>query len=74
MRREVWCFLNRNNKKATGKFYINRYDENEKSEKETYPVELKNNKIILKKTISDKNLEKEIENFKFLVSMQILKI
>ena len=63
--RGMVLFLNRNNKKATGKFYINRYDENEKSEKETYPVELKNNKIILKKTISDKNLEKEIENFKF---------
>ena len=49
--RGVVLFLNRNNKKATGKFYINKYDENEKSEKETYPVELKNNKIILKKSI-----------------------
>ena len=63
--RGMVLFLNRNNKRATGKFYINKYDENEESEEETYPVEFKRNKVILKQSISDKNLEKEIENFKF---------
>ncbi|MGN5881999.1 tandem-type lipoprotein [Staphylococcus simulans] len=63
--RGMVLFFNRNNKQATGKFYINKYGGNRKYDKEEYPVELINHKIVLKNRISDKHLEEEIKNFKF---------
>ncbi|PPK10569.1 tandem-type lipoprotein, partial [Staphylococcus aureus] len=60
-------FLNRNTKKATGYYYMNKaHDEfNEKDQQKKYHVELKNNKIVLLDNVEDPNLKNKIENFKF---------
>nr|WFO05511.1 tandem-type lipoprotein [Staphylococcus aureus] len=62
-------YMNRNTKTTKGYYYINaikndkdgRPQENEKR----YPVKMVDNKIIPTKEIKDKNIKKEIENFKF---------
>ena len=42
--------------------------------KKKYPVKMEHNQIIPTKPIQDDKLKKEIENFKFLYNMAILKI
>ncbi|UIF33813.1 tandem-type lipoprotein [Staphylococcus aureus] len=64
-------YMNRNTKTTKGYYYVNaikndkdgRPQENEKR----YPVKMVDNKIIPTKEIKDKNIKKEIENFKFFV-------
>ncbi|CAC7035952.1 Staphylococcus tandem lipoproteins [Staphylococcus aureus] len=63
-------YMNRNTKTTKGYYYVNaikndkdgRPQENEKR----YPVKMVDNKIIPTKEIKDKNIKKEIENFKDL--------
>ncbi len=42
-------------------------------QKKKYPVKMINNKIIPTEEIKDEKLKKEIENFKFLCNMAVLK-
>ncbi|HCY7873067.1 TPA: tandem-type lipoprotein [Staphylococcus aureus] len=60
-------YLNRNTKKATGYYFVNKiYDDISKNQNEKkYRVELKNNKIILLDNVEDEKLKQKIENFKF---------
>ncbi len=60
-------FLNRNTKKATGYYFVNKiYDDISKNQNEKkYRVELKNNKIVLLDNVEDEKLKQKIENFKF---------
>ncbi|WP_115208616.1 tandem-type lipoprotein [Staphylococcus aureus] len=59
-------YLNRNTKKATGYYFVNKiYDDISKNQNEKkYRVELKNNKIILLDNVEDEKLKQKIENFK----------
>ncbi|HDG8500126.1 TPA: tandem-type lipoprotein [Staphylococcus aureus] len=60
-------YLNRNTKKATGYYFVNKiYDDISKNQNEKkYRVELKNNKIVLLDNVEDEKLKQKIENFKF---------
>ncbi|HDJ1372389.1 TPA: tandem-type lipoprotein Lpl10 [Staphylococcus aureus] len=60
-------YLNRNAKKATGYYFVNKvYDDISKNHNEKkYRVELKNNKIVLLDNVENKKLKQKIENFKF---------
>ncbi|HAR2851685.1 tandem-type lipoprotein [Staphylococcus argenteus] len=60
-------YLNRNTKKATGYYFVNKiYDDISKNQNEKkHRVELKNNKIVLLDNVEDENLKQKIENFKF---------
>ncbi|MEJ7159968.1 tandem-type lipoprotein [Staphylococcus caprae] len=60
-------FMNRNNKKSKGFYYINTfYDRGPEDDHEKrIPVKLENKKIIVTKNLKDKRLKNEIERFKF---------
>ncbi|HCY9593057.1 TPA: tandem-type lipoprotein [Staphylococcus aureus] len=68
-------YLNRNTKKATGYYFVNKiYDDISKNQNEKkYRVELKNNKIILLDNVEDEKLKQKIENFKFFSQYANLK-
>ena len=69
-------YLNRNTKKATGYYFVNKiYDDISKNQNEKkYRVELKNNKIVLLDNVEDEKLKQKLKILNFLVSMPILKI
>ncbi|HDE0599958.1 TPA: tandem-type lipoprotein, partial [Staphylococcus aureus] len=56
-------YLNRNTKKATGYYFVNKiYDDISKNQNEKkYRVELKNNKIVLLDNVEDEKLKQKIE-------------
>ncbi|UVJ31375.1 tandem-type lipoprotein [Staphylococcus aureus] len=63
--------LNRNTGSAKGFYYVNAIKKDEDGRPQDnqieYPVKMVDNKIIPTKEIKDKNIKKEIENFKFFV-------
>ncbi|NJH99383.1 tandem-type lipoprotein [Staphylococcus hyicus] len=63
--------INRNTKLADGEYYTETYKENEKGEVEknetNYPIRLEKNKIVPSKPIKDKEIRKEIEDFRFFI-------
>ncbi|SBE02051.1 tandem-type lipoprotein [Staphylococcus aureus] len=64
-------YMNRNTKTTNGYYYVDvNKDEDEgkpHDNEKRYPVKMVDNKIIPTKEIKDKNIKKEIENFKFFV-------
>ena len=62
-------FIDRNKKRATGKYIVRKsYDDHKtklKVDNKEYPVELKNNKIIPIEKLHDEKIKKEIKEFKF---------
>ncbi|HGX1191306.1 lipoprotein [Staphylococcus aureus] len=64
-------YMNRNTKTTNGYYYVDvTKDEDEgkpHDNEKRYPVKMVDNKIIPTKEIKDKNIKKEIENFKFFV-------
>ncbi|PZG97395.1 tandem-type lipoprotein [Staphylococcus aureus] len=68
-------YLNRNTKKATGYYFVNKiYDDISKNQNEKkYRVELKNNKIVLLDNVEDEKLKQKIENFSQYADFKDLK-
>ena len=70
--------INRNTKMSKGQYYYKTITEDSKGriykQEKNYPVKLENNKIVPLKPINDKKIRKEIEDFRFLYNMRILKI
>ena len=74
--RGMILYMNRNTRTTTGYFSIEEIDSRKvlmKEKQKKYPVKMKNNKIIPNEEIKDEKLKKEIENFKFLCNMAVLK-
>ena len=60
-------YLNRNTKKATGYYFVNKiYDDISKNQNEKkYRVELKNNKIVLLDNVEDEKLKQKLKILNF---------
>ncbi|EWW09767.1 tandem-type lipoprotein [Staphylococcus aureus] len=64
-------YMNRNTRTTNGYYYVDVIEREDKGihrdNEKRYPVKMVDNKIIPTKEIKDKNIKKEIENFKFFV-------
>ncbi len=64
-------YMNRNTKTTNGYYYVDVTKDKSRGKphdnEKRYPVKMVDNKIIPTKEIKDKNIKKEIENFKFFV-------
>ncbi|WP_186443429.1 tandem-type lipoprotein [Staphylococcus agnetis] len=61
--------INRNTRKSEGEYYIRKIGKGSATEDEEikYPIKMENNKITPRKAITDEQVKREIESFKFFV-------
>lgn len=60
-------YLDRNDRKADGYYYIEHFRKNKENEKKKYPFKLENYKLVPSEKVNNSKIKNKIKNFKFFV-------